>query len=469
VSSCLSSPGGPGYLQSARCSLRPICAHGREPQEAGFAYKFRAMCNEVVAGFRERPGVTLAAALLLIACSTAAAQEPQLRSADWPALRGPTGDGIANPNQKPPLKWSASENVVWKAPIPGRGHSSPIVVGDKVFLATAEEDREIQSVLCFERGSGKQLWKTHVHEGGMDRKGNKKASQASSTIACDGERLLINFLNRDAIYTTALDLDGEQLWQTRVSDFKTHQGFGSSPTMHGRLVYVTTDSPAGGVVAALDKTLGEIVWKQERPQKANYASASVLRLGGKDQVLVQGCDLVSSFDPLSGKKLWEMEGATTECVTSIVTDGERIFVSGGYPRKHVQAIKADGSMQTAWESTLQVYVPSMIVHQAHLYAVQDNGVATCWRSDTGEEKWKARVGGTFTASLILVGDLLFGTNESGQTFIFKANPEKFELVAENKLGDEVYATPAICGGRIYMRVVEGKGQQRQEGLYCLGE
>jgi outer membrane protein assembly factor BamB len=212
-----------------------------------------------------------------------------------------------------------------------------------------------------------------------------------------------------------------------------------------------------------------VAWKQERPEKANYASAVVYRIGGKDQVLVQGCDLVSAFDPATGKKLWEVEGATTECVTNIVTDGERVFVSGGYPRRHVQAIVADGSGKTAWENTAQVYVPSMIAHQGYLYGMQDNGVAMCWKSDTGEEMWKSRVGGTHTASLVLVGDLLFATNESGQTFIYKASPKKFELVAENQLGDEAYATPTICGGHVYMRVVERNEARHEEWLYCLGQ
>lgn len=386
----------------------------------------------------------------------------------WPSWRGPQGDGIAHPDQSPPLTWSKTENVVWKAPIPGRGHSSPIVVGDLVIVATAEEDREIQSVLCLDRATGAERWRTSVHEGGLDRKGNKKTTQASSTAACDGQRMFINFLNRGAIYTTALDLSGKQLWQTKVSDFATHQGFGSSPTLYGPLVLVTTDSRGGGVIAALDRASGKLVWSDQRPQKANYVSATVLQAAGRDQVVLHGCDLVSSYEPLTGKKLWEIEGSTTECVTSLVTDGRRIFASGGWPRNHLQAVEADGSGRTAWENGTKVYVPSMIVHREHLFAAVDGGLAMCWKCDTGEEVWKQRLGGTFTASLVLVGENLFATNEAGQTFVFRADPAKFQLVAQNKLGDEAYATPAICGGRIYMRVVEPAGGQRQEMLYCLG-
>lgn len=392
----------------------------------------------------------------------------KLSSADWPCWRGPQGNGVAPADQQPPLRWSKDENVVWKAAIPGRGHSSPTVVGNRVFLTTAEEDREVQSVLCWDRTTGEQLWKTEVHQGGMDRKGNKKTSQASSTVACDGERLYFNFLNSGAVHTTALDLDGKQVWQTKVAEFATHQGFGSSPALHGSLVFVTADSRGGGLVAALDRDSGKIAWQQKRPEKANYASPIVLRVAGREQLLVSGCDLASSFHPANGEKLWELEGATTECVTTMVGDSQRVFVSGGYPRKHVQAIIADGSAKTAWENNTQVYVPSMVVHQGYLYASLDAGIATCWKSDTGEEMWKQRLGGTFSASLVLVGERLFATNESGQTFIFNADPAKFELVAENQLGEEVFATPAICGGRIYQRVVDRAGAQRQEMLYCVG-
>jgi outer membrane protein assembly factor BamB len=397
----------------------------------------------------------------------ASAAESDPASSDWPAWRGPTGDGIAPAGQSPPVTWSETENVVWKAKVPGRGHSSPTVFGDRVFIATAEEDKQLQAVLCFDRSTGDPLWRTDVHSGGLDKKGNEKTTQASSTVACDGERLYINFLNQDAIYTTALTLDGKRLWQTKVSDFKTHQGFGSSPTLYGDLLYVTTDSPAGGVIAALSREKGDVVWKQDRPQKANYASAQVYNLAGQPQVLLQGCDLVASFHPLTGEKLWEMEGSTTECVTSIVTDGERIFVSGGYPRNHVQAIVADGSKKTAWENGTRVYVPSMIVKDGYLYAMLDAGVATCWKSDTGEEIWKSRVGGTFSASLVLADDLLFATSEEGKTIVFKANPERFEKVGENQLGDQAFATPAICGNRIYTRVTDSDGG-RQDWLYCLG-
>jgi outer membrane protein assembly factor BamB len=145
-----------------------------------------------------------------------------------------------------------------------------------------------------------------------------------------------------------------------------------------------------------------------------------------------------------------------------------VLTSGGYPRNHVAAVRADGSGRSAWENNVRVYVPSMLIQDDILYAVTDDGVAMCWRAATGEELWKGRLGGTFSSSPVLVGPHIYATNEAGRTFIFRATPERFELVAENQLGDDVFATPAICGGRIYLRVAEQEGEKRQEYLYCIG-
>jgi outer membrane protein assembly factor BamB len=156
-------------------------------------------------------------------------------------------------------------------------------------------------------------------------------------------------------------------------------------------------------------------------------------------------------------------------VTSTVTDGQLIFTSGGYPRNHVSAVRADGSGQVVWENNARVYVPSLLVQGGHLYAVLDAGRAVCWECATGKEVWSGHLGGAFSASPVLVGEHLFATNESGRTYVLKATPKALEVVAENQLGDEVLATPTICGGRIFMRVATLDQGRRQEWLYCLGE
>jgi outer membrane protein assembly factor BamB len=417
-------------------------------------------------------------ALTILTCSSTA-QEPaptahaepiKFAQTDWPWWRGPTRNGVADPKQQPPLRWSATDNVLWKVPVPGRGHGSPTVVGTRVFLATADHETETQYVLCYARATGKLLWQTEVHRGGFAKKGhNGKSSMASSTVACDGSRVFINFLHSEAIYTTALSVDGKQLWQTKITDYTLHQGFASSPGLYQSLVLVSADNKGTGVIAALDRASGKVVWKQPRPQAPNYASPIVLNVAGRDQLVMIGCDLVTSFEPLTGKKLWEIKGATTECVTSTVTDGEHIYTSGGYPRSHIAAVRADGSGKVAWQNGTKVYVPSMLVDRGHLFAVLDDGFATCLKCDTGKEQWKARLEGVFTASPVLVGDLVFATSDAGRTFVFKADPKGFELVADNQLGSQALATPTICGGQIFMRVAVQQKGRRQEMLYCLGK
>lgn len=416
--------------------------------------------------------------LLFLAASSGCKEQARYQSeaepihvaaTDWPWWRGPQRNGIAEAKQKPPLKWSETENVLWKSPIPGRGHGSPTVVGDQVFLATADHDHQTQKVLCYHRQTGERLWQTEVHRGGFETKGNKKSSLASSTVACDGQRVFINFLHAGAAYTTALSRDGRKLWQTKITDYVEHQGYGSSPALYESLVIVSADNKGGGAVAALDRVNGKVIWKRERPKTPNYASPIILNVAGRDQLLFTGCDLVTSLDPLSGKQFWEIKGATTECVTSTVTDGQLIFTTGGYPKNHVAAVRADGSGEVVWEKKTRVYVPSMIARDGYLYAVLDSGMAVCWKCATGEEMWKGRLGGTFSASLVLVDDNLVATNESGRTFIFKASPTAFKLAGENQLSGEVLATPAICGGRIYLRLAASDKGERQEMLHCLGK
>jgi len=399
-------------------------------------------------------------------------QQLALASTDWAWWRGPTRDGVADASQKAPLHWDGEKGVVWKIAVPGRGHGSPTVVGDRVFLATADEAAETQSVLCFDRKTGETLWETVVHRGGFEtegRTGHVRSSMASSTVACDGERVFINFLNDNAVHLTALDLSGKQLWQQKVSDFKIHQGFAASPALYGPLVIVSADHKGGGVISAFDRVTGDPAWSQKRPELPNYTSPIILNVAGSDQVILMGCDQVASYEPLTGKVNWQMEGATTECVTSVVSDGQHVVTSGGYPSKHIAVIKGDGSGETLWRNETMVYVPSMLVHDGYLYAVTDTGDAICYDLKTGEVKWEERLRAKFASSPLLVGDLVYATSDEGTTHIFKATPTGFAAVAENVIpADEVQATPAICGGQIFIRLAEGRAEDRQEMLYCLG-
>lgn len=408
-------------------------------------------------------------ALVLSSVAGRAAERVEISpKTDWPWWRGPDRNGIADPDQNPPLTWDDSHNVLWKAPVPGKGHGSPIVVGNRVYITAADKDVEQQIVLCFARASGDELWRTVIHEGGFPTKGNEKSTLASSTPASDGQHVFVNFLNDGAVWTTALDLDGNRIWQQKISDYIIHQGYGSSPAIYGPLVIVSADNKSGGMIMGLDRATGDIVWQRNRPEKPNYPSPIILHVAGRDQLLMTGCDLVTSLDPLSGEELWEIEGATTECVTSTVTDGKHVFTSGGYPDNHMAAVAADGSGRIVWENSIRTYVPSMLVSDGLLFAVHDGGVASCRTAGTGEELWKGRLSGTFSSSPILVGNRIYVTSEEGTTFVIEATAGRFSLLAQNKLGDEVFATPVICDSRIYNRMATDIDGKRQEYLYCIG-
>jgi outer membrane protein assembly factor BamB len=332
----------------------------------------------------------------------------------------------------------------------------------------ADHQQERQVLICLNRDTGRANWQCTVHEGGFSEKGNKKASLASSTPACDGKRVFVTFLNAGAVYASAISLDGRLLWQTKISDYVVHQGYGASPAVYGSLVIVAADNKGGGAVAGLDRETGKIVWKRERPAKPNYASPVVLSVSGRDQLIFTGCDLVTSLNPLTGDVYWETEGATTEVVTTSVTDGKRIFTSGGYPKNHISAVAADGSKEVVWENTVRTYVPSMVIREGAIYSVQDAGIASCWDSATGKQLWKGRLAGTFSSSPVIVGERMYATNEKGTTFVLRATVDGFEKLAENQLGESVFSTPVICDSRIYIRVAHYVDGQREEFLYCLG-
>nr|AOE10935.1 conserved hypothetical protein [uncultured bacterium] len=398
---------------------------------------------------------------------------PAAQAGDWPAWRGPNANGVADSAQSPPLVWSDSENVMWKTPVPGRGHSTPIVMGSHIFLTSADKSEEVQSVLCFDRESGKQLWKTEVHRGGFPEKLHKKNTSATPTPACDGERVFATFNNGDGISLTALDLKGKQLWQVRTGDFRSRYpyGYGASPTLYKSLVIVVSEFEKDGFLAAFDRESGKEVWRTPRADASSYSSPIVGKVDGRDQLLISGNNKVAGYDPQTGKPLWSVPGGPLVTAGTVVWENDLVFASGGFPDKETAAIKvSEGGTDAAplWKNGERSYEQSMLVHDGHLYAVNDNGIAICWRVQDGEEQWKHRLSGPISASPTLANGHIYASVERGITYVFKADPRKFELVAENTLGNEAFATPVICDGRIYLRVAENSGDNRQEWLYCIG-
>ncbi|WP_442481609.1 outer membrane protein assembly factor BamB family protein [Aeoliella sp. SH292] len=385
---------------------------------------------------------------------------------DWPQWRGAAGDNKAV--AEGPLEWGEDKNIVWRVPVPGRGHSSPTVVGDKVFLTTADETAKTQSVLAFDRQTGDELWSKQVFAGGLDHRMHQRNTHATCSVACAGDQLFALFLNRDAIWMVSFDTDGNELWRSEVGPYESHWGYSASPMIYGDNVLVTADHPDGGWIAAVAQSNGDLVWKTGRDKNPNYPSPVVHHVSGQDQLLLAGLDRVASYSPETGKLLWEAKGTTTECVGTVVVDGDLAFASGGYPDSETLAVATDGSGRVAWKNRVKVYVPSLLAHAGRLYAVTDDGIAYCWDAASGDQKWKKRLGGTFNTSPVLVGDCVVAACEDGTTYVLRA-ADKYELVAENQLGNEVYATPTFCGGQAFIRYAVLDGQERQEFLACIGQ
>jgi len=385
---------------------------------------------------------------------------------EWRQWRGPNGNGVAEASARPPLNWSESENVKWKAAIPGRGHSSPIVVGDLVIVTTATD--RAQMVVAVDRSNGSLRWQTTVHEGGLPAKKHRKNTDASPTPASDGSSLFVAFHNGKGIQLTALDLEGGVLWQREAGPFVCDYGFGyaASPVLHGDLLITAAEFTEAGWLAAFRKQDGAPVWRTPRRIKTSYSSPIVARVAGREQVLLSGGFRVSGFDPADGRPLWEVESALSATGGTLVWSEDTVFSSGGFPDRETLAIRAGESAEIIWKENDKSYEQSLLYHDGHLYAFNDNGIALCWDAASGEEKWKVRLGGPVSSSPVLAGGRIYAMNERGITYVYRPSPGAFEKLAENQLGEEGFATPVFVGEEIFLRTATLAGG-RQEWLYCL--
>ena len=395
-----------------------------------------------------------------------------IQADDWLQWRGPTANGHASQDQAPPTTWDGSKNVVWKVEVPGRGHSSPIIVGDKVILSTANKGSQIQGVMAFDRKSGREIWRTKIHEGKFNPKIHVKNTHASPTIASDGDKLFVVFNNDRSATLTALDLNGKIAWQKKAGGFvptKYQFGFAASPTIYKDSVIVASEFERNGFIAAFDRRDGSKKWSISRGKSTSYSSPIVANVAGKDQLLISGQNAVNGYDPSNGEKLWEAPTIWAVSCATLVWHDDLVFASGGYPASQTLCVKADGSGKIVWENRVKCYEQSMLIHDGYLYGIDDKGVAYCWEAKTGKEMWKTRMEGPVSSSLSLANGNLYFASEAGTTFVFKANPEKFALVARNKLGDSAFATPVFADNRIFTRVGMKSGGKLQEYLFCLGE
>ncbi len=393
--------------------------------------------------------------------------EPSLTvEADWASWRGPTGNGVAI-EQDAPTKWSAGQGIAWQSDVPGRGHSSPIVVRGQVMLATARDAEEQQLVVAFDAETGDKRWETVVHEGGFPSKSevHQKATNANGTVASDGKHAFISFFNSGKIFATALDLEGQIVWHEELGGFRSKFGFAPSPVLYKSFVIFAAEHMSGGYISALDTETGKLAWRIARPAENSHSTPALIELDGKTQLLISGCNAITSYDPATGQENWQSDYSSGTTCGTMVSSGGRVYASGGYPNKQTVCLSSSG--QKLWENRVKVYEPSMLAVGDALYAVSDDGIAYCWDANDGSELWRKRLGGSFSASPTLCGDNIYVSDLAGNTYVYKASKDAYELVAKNQLGSDCYASPAIVGGKIYLRIGLGSGRDRREQLVCI--
>jgi outer membrane protein assembly factor BamB len=388
-----------------------------------------------------------------------------LRAENWPQWRGPRLDGTST-DKAAPTTWSANENIVWKTPLPGTGHASPIVWGDRVLTVAADENTNERLLLCLDRNDGRLLWRSVVVTAPPE-KTHRLNSHASSTPATDGERVFTAFLDNDQVVVAAHDFAGKPVWLQRPGRFSSMHGFCSSPIVHRDKVIVNCDHDGDGYIVALARADGRELWRIERPNKTRSYCVPIIReAAGRTQMVLSGSKCVTSYDPDSGKLFWMIDGPTEQFVASLVFNERAgvFFLTAGYPEHHILAIRPDGSGNVtetaiAWRTTRgAAYVPSPIAAGEWCLVVSDSGVAHCFAAATGELAWQERLGEQH-ASLVSANGLVYFLNDKGVTHVVRPGP-KYELVAQNELGEGAFASPALSDGRIFIR--------GERTLFCIG-
>jgi outer membrane protein assembly factor BamB len=408
-----------------------------------------------------------------------------LEAEQWGSWRGPNDDGMAATDA--PMKWSDTENVKWKTAIPGKGHSSPVVWGDRIFLTTAipvgtppPPPAEIEGgrrgpgggagpliahhfdVLSIDKNSGKVLWQKTAsvatpHEGYHRQYG----SFASNSPVTDGVQVFAFFGSR-GVY--AYDFDGNLKWKKDFNvKMEMHLAFGEgiAPVLEGNTLLLTYDHKGGSFLVALDKASGEERWRAERDEISNWAAPLVAEHEGRKQVVVAATQKVRSYDFETGKLIWEAAGLGMNTIPAPVQQGDLVLVMSGYRDPNLMAIRLGrtgdltGTDAIVWSETRGTsYTPSPVLYDGKLYMLTDRGMLSCLNAETGEPYYhQVRLPEThsFKASPVGAAGKLYLASEEGDVIIVKMGPE-FEVIATNTLQDQVFiASPAIVGGEIFLR------------------
>lgn len=389
---------------------------------------------------------------------------PGANAENWPAWRGPRGDGTSQ-ERDIPTRWTADENIAWKAAVPGVGHASPIVWQDRVFIVSCLEESQERVLLSFDGVGGKLQWQQVVLRSPLEDK-HQLNSFASSTPATDGRLVYVTFLDRQEMVVAAYDFSGKQVWLVRPGGFSSKHGYCSCPVLFEDKVIVNGDHDGDAYLVALECSTGKTVWKVDRENKTRSYSTPIIRqIDGRTQMVLSGSKCVASYDPHDGSRHWVVDGPTEQFVASVVYDGKLLFLTAGFPELHMMAIRPDGrgnvtDTHIAWRTKRAAgYVPSPIAEGGYFLAVSDGGVASCFEADSGNRLWMERLGTHYSSSLVSAGGRVYFSSDEGATTVVRPGP-KLNVVSENKLGEFCYASPAISQGQIFFR--------GEKHLICIG-
>ena len=401
---------------------------------------------------------------------------------NWQGWRGPNGDGTS-PEKGIPVKWSGTENIAWKVTIPGNGHSSPVVWGNRVFLTSCLPEKEQRILLCLDRNTGKTLWKDVVLNSPLETI-HPLNSRASGTPATDGQHVFVAFMMADdrkipapnvgtprmitpgSLVSAAYDMEGKQKWKINVGNFVSAHGFNTCPVLFEDLVILNGDHDGDAYLVALDRKTGKERWRTQRENNTrSYVTPIIREIDERTQMILSGSLCVASYNPRNGKRHWIINGPTEQFVASVVYNGEYVFVTSGYPERHIVAIRPDGSgnvtdTHVAWRTNRgAAYVPSPIIVGPYLLVVADSGIASCFDAKTGKRHWMERLPGGHSPSTVSADGLVYFTSDRGVTTIVRPG-KTFNLIAQNELGEQISASPAISQGQFFLRT--------HQHLYCIG-
>ena len=403
---------------------------------------------------------------------------------DWPGWRGPTANGIS-PLKDLPSSWSAERNVAWKTPLEGRGLSSPVVWGDRVFL-TADiqgdavegltppkhhirgepfrhpdsmgmDHKHILKVMSFDAKSGKQLWVRTAYDGPVADEIHKFNTYASATTVTDG-KFVYAYFESQGLYK--YDFDGKLIWKMSLGPIVTEGvGSGVSPVLFEDKIIILADQDEGenSFMAAISTSDGKIAWKVARQAQVSWTVPVILDVNKQPQMIVSGTENLIAYDPRTGKEIWKTEGVGGNSVHTPVFGHGMVFVSTGYPTKNVMAVRlnpAPGEERVAWTYKKGTgYIPNTILYGDYMYFMTDAGLLTCVDAKTGAVQYESKrfpTPGHFAAAPVAFDGKVLITSQDGDTYVLKAGPT-FEILGTNSMGEGVVASLAIAGDSIYIR------------------